>query len=128
MANRKPSKSKKKSSDTKKIIAILTVILVVILIIAIIFISIRGMWKDIIDIVKNFFTEEDLPSGEQPSGGTSSGNVSNKPVPSGVAQLQGDIMEMRVLDIGQGDCILLLFPDGQVMVMDIGSELGTTSP
>ena len=65
MANRKPSKSKKKSSDTKKIIAILTVILVVILIIAIIFISIRGMWKDIIDIVKNFFTEEDLPSGEQ---------------------------------------------------------------
>ncbi|MDE6474185.1 MAG: MBL fold metallo-hydrolase [Clostridia bacterium] len=128
MAKRKPLKSKKKSSDTKKIIAILTVILVVILIIAIILISIRGMWKDIIDFVKNFFTEEDLPSGDSPSGSTSSGNVSNKPVPSGVAQLQGDIMEMRVLDIGQGDCILLLFPDGQVMVMDIGSELGTTSP
>ena len=42
--------------------------------------------------------------------------------------MQGDVLEMRVLDIGQGDCILLLFPDGQVMVMDIGSEFGTTSP
>ncbi|MDE6189043.1 MAG: MBL fold metallo-hydrolase, partial [Clostridia bacterium] len=30
-------------------------------------------------------------------------------------------LEMRVLDVGQGDCILLLFPDGQTMVMDIGN-------
>ncbi|MDE5911698.1 MAG: MBL fold metallo-hydrolase [Clostridia bacterium] len=128
MASRKPSNSKKNNSDTKKIIAILTVILVIVLIIAIVLISIRGLWKDIIDIVKNFFAEEELPSGEQSSGNISSGNVSNKPIPSGVAELSGDIMEMRVLDIGQGDCILLLFPDGQVMVMDIGSELKTTSP
>lgn len=35
---------------------------------------------------------------------------------------------MRVLDIGQGDCILFIFPDGQVMIMDIGSEFGTPSP
>ena len=128
MASRKPSKSKKKSSNTKKIIAILTVILVILLITAIVLISIKGMWKDVIDFVKSFFEEEDLPSGEQPSGNISSGNVSDKPVPSGVAELHGDIMEMRVLDVGQGDCVLLLFPDGQVMVMDIGSEFGTTSP
>ena len=40
----------------------------------------------------------------------------------------GDILSVRVLDIGQGDCIYIEFPDGQNMIMDIGSELGTTSP
>ncbi|MDE5756839.1 MAG: MBL fold metallo-hydrolase [Clostridia bacterium] len=127
MANKKPSKSNKQSLDTKKIIAILAVILVILLIIAIILISIRGMWKDIIDFVKGYFDEEDLPSGEQPSGSLSSGSISNKPIPSGVAQLNGAIMEMRVLDIGQGDCILFILPDGQVMIMDIGNENGTAS-
>ncbi len=127
MANRKPSKSKKKKSNKKKIIVALTLIVVIILIIAIVMISIKGMWKDIIDFVNGFF-QEDLPSGEQTSGNNSSGDMPENSVPNGVAQLNGAIMEMRVLDIGQGDCILLLFPDGQVMVMDIGSEFGTTSP
>lgn len=139
MANKRPSKGKNSrgkknnSADTKKIIAVLTVILVILLIIAIVLISVKGLWGEIIDFVKGLLGEEETPSGEQSSGDLSigdlsSGSVSNKPVPSGVAQLGGDIMEMRVLDVGQGDCILLLFPDGQVMVMDIGSEFGTTSP
>ncbi|MDE6276100.1 MAG: MBL fold metallo-hydrolase [Clostridia bacterium] len=117
MANKKPSK--KNNADTKKIIAILTVILVILLIIAIILISIKGMWNDVIELIKSLLGEDETPSGEPPSG--------NKPIPSGVAELHGDILEMRVLDIGQGDCILFILPDGQVMVMDIGNENGTTS-
>ena len=137
------NKSKNNNSNTKKIIAILTVILVILLIIAIVLISIKGLWGELIDLVKSLLNDDETPSGEQPSGSTpsgstpsgstpsgniSSGNVTTKPVPSGVAQLNGDILEMRVLDIGQGDCILFIFPDGQIMIMDIGSEFGTTSP
>lgn len=40
----------------------------------------------------------------------------------------GDILSVQILDIGQGDCIYIEFPDGQNMIMDIGSEFRTTSP
>lgn len=130
MASKKPdnsknqrgkNNSKKNKNSTAKIIAILTVILVIILIIAIVIISVKGLWGQLIDLVRGLLGEDETPSGEPSSG-------NNKPVLSGVAELHGDILEMRVLDIGQGDCILFIFPDGQVMVMDIGSEFGTTSP
>lgn len=116
MANKSQSRARKSNSsknpDMKKIILILTAIIVILLIIAIILISIKGMWGEVVGFVKSLLGEND--EGDEP--------------PRGIAELQGNILEMKVLDIGQGDCILLLFPDGQVMVMDIGSEFGTTSP
>ena len=36
-------------------------------------------------------------------------------------------LEMTVIEIGQGDCIFLQFPDGQTMIMDAGSEFGSTN-
>ena len=111
MAKKKSSKKRSKSSCT--IITALVVILVIILIAALIFISVKGLWKDIIDFIYSLNTPP---------------RDDDEEIPSGISQMQGDVLEMRVLDIGQGDCILLLFPDGQVMVMDIGSEFGTTSP
>lgn len=132
----KKKTSKKKSNNKKTLITALVVILVIAIIAALIFISVKGLWGDIIDFVKDLIApqpDEDIDSGDTPnsgdnpnSGEISSGDVSN-PI-NGIAQMKGEVLEMRVLDIGQGDCILLLFPDGQVMVMDIGSEFGTPSP
>ncbi len=114
------SNSRKKaaaqSSAVKNLITLLTVILIIVLIVAIIVISVKGLWGDIADYIKSFINSDETPSGDK------------TPVPSGTAKLEGDILEMRVLDIGQGDCILFILPDGQVMIMDIGSELGTPSP
>lgn len=103
---------KRKQKRNNKFIAALVVILIILLIAAIIFISVKGLWGGIIDYVKSLIGTED----ERPS------------IPAGTAKLEGDVLEVRMLDIGQGDCILILFPDGKTMVMDIGSEFGTTSP
>ncbi|MDE5990392.1 MAG: hypothetical protein K2H36_02285, partial [Clostridia bacterium] len=48
-----------KSSGTKKLIAVLTVILIILLIIAIIFISVKGLWGEIIDYVKTLINGND---------------------------------------------------------------------
>ncbi|MDE5548985.1 MAG: MBL fold metallo-hydrolase, partial [Clostridia bacterium] len=116
MASRavKGGKSKGKSNNNKKLIMILTIIIVVVLILAIVIISVKGLWGTVISQIKSLLGLEETPS--------------NPPIPAGTAKLEGAVLEMRVLDIGQGDCILLIFPDGQIMVMDIGSEMGTPSP
>ena len=108
------AKGKAKSRQNNKLIMILTIIIVVILILAIVIISVKGLWGTVIDYIKSLLGMEETPD--------------NPPLAQGVAKLEGAILEMRVLDIGQGDCILLIFPDGQIMVMDIGSEMGTPSP
>lgn len=116
-ANKTRSNSNLKglSPNGKKLVAAIVVIVVILLIAAILFISIRGLWGDIISEIKSAL-------------GLNDGGQGGEKPPAGTALLQGKVLEMRVLDIGQGDCILLLFPDGKIMVMDIGSEFGKTSP
>ena len=113
-AKGRSSKGRSKQNKNNKLITIITVIIVVILILAIVIISVRGLWGTVIDYIKSLLGMEETPD--------------NPPLAKGVAKLEGAVLEMRVLDIGQGDCILLIFPDGQIMVMDIGSELRTPSP
>lgn len=107
----KSKKNKKMSKGKKTFLTILTVIIVVALIIAIVYISVKGMWGEIIDYIKIALKPDE------------NNNQDNDPelVPDGT-------LEIKVLDIGQGDCILITFPDDKIMVMDIGSEFGTTSP
>ena len=103
------AKKKTSSKSKKTFIAILTIVLVIVLITAIVYISVKGMWKDMFDYIRLMINREN--------------NTENEPelVPDGT-------LEVKVLDIGQGDCILITFPDNKIMVMDAGSEFGTTSP
>lgn len=105
------SKSASKSKTKKTIITIITVIIVIALIAAIIYISVKGMWGDVIDYLKSIAQRDET-----------------NPDQDDAALVPDGTLEVKVLDVGQGDCILITFPDGQVMVMDIGSEFGSTSP
>ena len=105
------SKSASKSKTKKTIITIITVIIVIALIAAIIYISVKGMWGDVIDYLKSIAQRDETNPDQNDA----------TLVPDGT-------LEVKVLDVGQGDCILITFPNGQVMVMDIGSEVGSTSP
>ena len=97
------AKKKTSSKSKKTFIAIFTIVLVIVLITAIVYISVKGMWKDMFDYIRLMINREN--------------NTENEPelVPDGT-------LEVKVLDIGQGDCILITFPDGQRMVMDAGNE------
>lgn len=107
----KKSKNAPKSKAKKTLITIITVIIVIALIAAIIYISVKGMWGEVIEYLKSIAQRDETNPDQNDA----------TLVPDGT-------LEVKVLDVGQGDCILITFPDGQVMVMDIGSEFGSTSP
>lgn len=117
------NKNKKMSKDKKILLAVLTAAIVIALIIAIIFISVKGMWGQIFESLHTIIQENGQPSGDSGSINPS-GDIT---VPSGdtggdTELIPDGTLEVKVLDVGQGDCILITFPDGQRMVMDAGNE------
>lgn len=108
----KKSKAVKKAVKTakknKKLAAvIIAIVLLIIIAIVVIYIVKPDLILALIDLIKG-------KSGDETTSGT--------------IKFGEGTLEVKVLDIGQGDCILITFPDNQVMIMDIGSEFGTTSP
>lgn len=101
-------KAVKVAKKNKKLAAVvIAIVLLIIIAIVVIYIVKPELILSVIDLIKG-------KSGDETTAGT--------------ITFGDGTLEVKVLDIGQGDCILITFPDNQVMVMDIGSELGTPSP
>lgn len=113
MAKSRAAKRKKKLSKGKIIFIVVLVLIIVAALVA--------LWYFKPDVINNILAM--IVKKDDPASNTGNGN-SQEDNP----YVTGDTLEMTVLDIGQGDCIYIAFPDGQNMIMDIGSEISSTSP
>lgn len=116
MAKSRAAKRKKKLSKGKIIFFVVVVLIIVAALVALWYFK-----PDVLNGIIASLTQKDDPSDQTGGIGTGTGQEDNPYV-------TGDTLQMTVLDIGQGDCIYIAFPDGKNMVMDIGSEFGSTSP
>ena len=113
MAKSRTARRKKKLSKGKEIFLVVLVLVIVAALVA--------LWyfrPDVLESVIAMFTQNDQSDKDTIGNGGQADNP----------YVTGDTLQMTVLDIGQGDCIYIAFPDGKNMMMDIGSEFGTTSP
>ncbi len=116
MAKSRAAKRKMKLSKGKIIFLAVVVLIIVAALVALWYFK-----PDVLNGIIASLTQKDDPSDQTGGIGTGTGQEDNPYV-------TGDTLQMTVLDIGQGDCIYIAFPDGKNMVMDIGSEFGSTSP
>lgn len=116
MAKSRAAKRKKKLSKGKIIFLVVAVLIIVAALVALWYFK-----PDVLNGIIASLMQKDDPSDQTGGIGTGTGQEDNPYV-------TGDTLQMTVLDIGQGDCIYIAFPDGKNMVMDIGSKRDSTSP
>lgn len=107
--SRAVKEAKKQIKKNKTLRTILIVVLVIAIITLVLIACLRPQWLE--PLLRMFGVRPDP----------------NNPDNSGITPIDAGL-QMTVLDIGQGDCIYLQLPDGQNMLIDIGSEFGTPSP
>lgn len=101
----KSSRSKKASKNL--IISIIAILLIIAIALVVLYFAAPSTF----DAIASFFKGEG-------SGTTGTGTGSN-PLQRGEGELQ-----VHFIDVGQGDCILILFPDGKDMLIDCGTTKG----
>lgn len=101
-----------KANPKAFIISVVAIVLVIAIAMAIVYFAFPDTWNNIADIIQGYGDVDDNGSG----GGSNNGGGSS----STLTQGEGELL-VHMINVGQGDCIYIQFPDGDDMVIDAGS-------
>lgn len=107
-----------KANPKAFIIAVVAIVLVVAILTAVVYFAFPDTWDSIVDVIQGYVDVD--PNGSDGGSGNSSGNGGGNNPSTSLVRGDGELL-VHMINVGQGDCIYIQFPDGDDMVIDAGS-------